>query len=67
MNDFKRAQLKIKTIVNEAILERVRSGYRENLGYDQQSKLEEYLNGLDLTYPEHAALIREFYKACDQI
>jgi len=67
MTNFKRAQRKIRAIVNEAIHERDTKGYRENLGYDQQNRLEEYLNGLDLTYPEHAALIREFYKACDQI
>ena len=67
MTNLSYARNKIKAIANKAIHERDTKGYRENLGYDQQPHFEDYLNRLDLTYPEHAQLIQEFYVACEAI
>ena len=62
-----RARRRIQSIINTATHERDTTGYRENLGYDQQNKLQEYLNTLDLTYPEFCLFMGEFYRACDAI
>ena len=67
MTDYQKGQRKIRSLIKRAIRERDTDGYRENLGYDQQNELANYLNGLGLTYPEHARLIQEFCIRCDKI
>lgn len=67
MKDAQRARRKIKAIIREAERERDTKGYRENLGYDQWSKLQDYFSTLGLTYSERTMLLQEFYRACDAI
>ena len=42
-------------------------GYKENLGYDQQSKFERYMWKFDLTYQEECELKTYFYNKMDRI
>lgn len=67
MTHYQRAQRKLASIIKKAARERDAKGYRENLGYDQGNKFQDYLNQLDLTYSQHAALTREFDTACDKL
>lgn len=67
MRDTQRARCKIRALIRRAKRERDAGGYRENLGYDQRRKLQDYLNALDLTYSKRAALMGEFDRACDAI
>lgn len=66
-SDYKKGIKKIKSIVKTAIAYRNRRGYKENLGYDQQPKLESYLFSLHLTYAEKCDLITLFYSECRKI
>lgn len=67
LSDFQKAERKIKQLIDRAKRERDRKGYRENLGYDSQRKLEEFLQTLNLSYSDEARLIELFYKECDKI
>lgn len=67
INDKTKALRKINTLINRAKRERDKKGYRENLGYDSQGKLEDYLETLDLSYSEKANLSRSFLDKCNQI
>jgi len=58
---------KINTLINKAKRERDSKGYRENLGYDSQRELEDYMSGLNLSYQEEAELIKIFYQHYDEI
>lgn len=42
-------------------------GYKENLGYDQQPKLEDFINKLDMPYSEAAKVIEYFYVKIDSL
>lgn len=67
MTHWLKAIGKIDSLVNKAKKERDHKGYRENLGYDQQNKFEDYLSTLDLTYQQRAKLIGHFYAKCGEI
>lgn len=58
---------KINTLINKAKRERDSKGYRENLGYDSQRELEDYMSGLNLSYQEETELMKTFYQHCDEI
>jgi len=65
--NYAKALKKINTLINKAIDERDRKGYRENLGYDSHFKLEDYMSKLDLPWQERTELKKIFYKQCDEI
>jgi len=65
--DYTKALKKINALINKAKRERDSKGYRENLGYDSQGELEDYMDGLNLSYQEKAELIKIFYQHCDEI
>ena len=65
--NYTKALKKINTLINKAKRERDSKGYRENLGYDSQRELEDYMSGLNLSYQEEAELIKIFYQHCDEI
>jgi len=65
--NYTKALKKINTLINKAKRERDSKGYRENLGYDSQGKLEDYMSRLDLSYQEEAELMKTFYLRCDEI
>ena len=67
IKDKTKALRKIDRFINKAKKERDKKGYRENLGYDSQRELEDYLNILDLSYGEKARLITLFYRRCEEI
>jgi len=58
---------KIDRLINKAKRERDKKGYRENLGYDSQRELEDYLSTLNLSYGEKTRLIALFYDRCEGI
>lgn len=63
-----KAYRKVKTLVRRAIKERDSKGYRENLGYDSQPELEDYLSGRKhLTYLDKCNITEAFFKACNEI
>jgi len=65
--DFNKGMKRAKQIIAKAEQERDRKGYRENLGYDQERKLRDYLSGLDLTYSEQCRILDWFNSACRSI
>ena len=65
--DYIKALKKIDRLINRAKKERDSKGYRENLGYDSQGELENFMNTLKLSYGEKAQLIKLFYEYCDEI
>jgi len=67
LSDFQKAENKIKQLVDRAKRERDRKGYRENLGYDSQGKLEDFFRTLNLSYSDEARLIELFYSECEKI
>ena len=67
MTDFEKGISKARSLVRSAELRRDRSGYHENLGYEDQHILENYLDSLKLTYQEHCQIITDFYKGCGAI
>ena len=64
---YTKALKKINALINKAKRERDSKGYRENLGYDSQGELEDYMSKLNLSYQEEAELIKTFYRHCDEI
>ena len=65
---YNKAMRKVDSLVTKAIEERLQKGYRENLGYDSQNELENYINFLDsLTYSDKTEIVQAFYSACDKI
>ena len=64
---YTKALKKINALINKAKRERDSKGYRENLGYDNQGELEDYMSKLNLSYQEEAELIKIFYRHCDEI
>ncbi len=67
MTDYDKALKKVYALVTAAKIERAKKGYRENLGYDQQRKLEGYLSKLNLTYTQRSTVIQAFYTDCRTI
>lgn len=67
LSDIQKAHRKIEQLIDRAKQERDRKGYRENLGYDSQRKLEDFLETLNLSYPDKARLIELFWKKCNRI
>jgi hypothetical protein len=65
--DFIAALKYARKLVEKARKERDTKGYRENLGYDQDNKLRNRINKMNLSYGEQAAIMTEFYKLCDNI
>lgn len=65
--DLIEARKKIDQLISRAKKERDKQGYRENLGYENQRILEEFLETLNLSYLEKADLIQLFYRKCDEI
>ncbi len=65
--DYRTVLRKINTLINKAKGEKNNKGYRENLGYDSQLELENYMSTLDLSYQEKAKLIKMFYEYCDEL
>ena len=64
MTAYQKGLRKIDAIIATAERSIAKRGQRENYPYDQQDKLEHYLNGLDLTYAEKCLLRSEFYHRC---
>lgn len=64
---LKKAKRFIDSTIRKAKQERDRKGYRENLGYDQYNRVDDYLKSLDLSYSEQAALLQTFNRQCDDI
>jgi len=67
LSDFQKAEKKIKQLIDRAKRERDRKGYRENLGYDSQGKLEDFFGILNFSYADEARLFELFYAECDKI
>jgi len=65
--DYARVLKKINTLINKAKGEKNNKGYRENLGYDSQLELENYMSTLNLSNQEKAQLIKAFYEYCDEL
>ncbi len=65
---MKQGMAKVKGLIASALREQNHKGYRENLGYDSENKLHNFLEFCDdLTYADKAGLYTEFYKLCDTI
>lgn len=55
-------------LVRTAKRERDRRSYRENLGYDQEGKLTDFISTLpDLTYQDQGTILAAFYAECATI
>lgn len=67
MNDYQKGLRKANSLVDKAKKYRDTRGYRENLGFDQQTKLEVYLSDLNLTYQERCAIKEHFFAECRKI
>jgi hypothetical protein len=50
-----------------AINYRDKHGYRENLGYDQQNNLEDFMYELDIHISDAGEVINYFYLKMDQV
>lgn len=66
-DDCRKAVHKAESLVNKAVAYKETHGYRENLGYDFDKELEEYMDTLSLTYTQRASILQHFYKLCDEI
>lgn len=65
---YNQAIKKCNALTNKAKQERDTLGYRENLGYDSENKLYDFVEGLDaLTYQDKTQIYKNFYKICDNI
>lgn len=68
MTDYEKAIKKADTLIAKAKAYRDKHGYRENLGYDDVYKLEQYIDAhLKLTYPQECEVKNYFYKECEKI
>lgn len=67
MKDIAKGRKKAEQLYKKACKERDKKGYRENLGYDQIFKLNDYLEKFDLTYSEECQITDYFFKLCDSI
>ena len=56
-----------KELIKLAKKERDTKGYRENLGYDSDHKLEDFLNKFNFTYQQRFAIMKQFYMDCRSI
>jgi len=67
MDKKKKARQFVDKIYQAAVNYKNKHGYRENLGYDQQNNLEEFMNEIDLPYGDAAEIIDYFYMKMEQI
>ena len=67
MSDYAIGKRRIDNTIRKAKRYRDKHGYRENLGYDTQPEIEDHLSRLDITYSEHAQLIKYFFTQCDSV
>ena len=66
---FEKAKKYAMKLIQKAIKERDAKGYRENLGYDSDRKLREYIcaQNLGTTYGDEHRLFDFFDQQCDKI
>ena len=54
-------------LIQKAKQEKDKKGYRENLGYEFDIKLKDFLSDLSLPYRQEVKVMQYFYKQCDSI
>jgi len=67
MRKYKRAIKYADKLIQEAEKERDEKDYRENLGYELDIQLKDFLAALNLPYSQEAQVLQYFYRRCDQI
>lgn len=67
MTNYQLGQKRIRQLIDKACRIRDTKGYHENLGYEYDRSLKDYLSTLGLHYTEECNLLKEFYSACDKI
>jgi len=65
--DYKKGIKYADKLIRKAIKERDKKGYRENLGYDSENELKNYLETLNLNYFEECKILDYFERKCDRI
>ncbi len=65
--DVKKAMKFADQLIKKAEQERDKKGYRENLGYDSERKLKDFISKLDLTYSDKSKVLDYFIGKCDKI
>ena len=65
--DLAKARRKAQSLVEAAAHYRDNHGYRENLGFDSQRELEDYMSTLDLSYSEATDVLKEFWADCSAL
>lgn len=66
-NEYKKALRFMHKLISKAEMERDTKGYRENLGYDSENKLDDFMGKLDLDYQQSCEIRTRFYVCCDAI
>ena len=67
-NNEKNKSIKfVDNLYKKAIKIRDTKGHRENLGYDQQPKLEDFMSKLEMPYSDKADVITYFYSKMDSV
>jgi len=67
MTDADRAWAKVRRLIAKAKRERDKTGYREDLGYDQYPTLVDYLGTLHLSYKFKSQVLQSFDRQCDNL
>lgn len=67
MTDVDKAWDKVKRLIAKAKQERDKTGYRENLGYDQYPILVDYLGTLRIPYKFKSQVLQSFDRLCDNL
>ena len=67
MDRFQRGINKVNILIENAKKERDSKGYRENLGYDSEGKLRDYMETLGLAYQDEYRVVNYFYSECEKI
>lgn len=67
VNKISKGKKIVDRFINKAKAYRDKKGYRENLGYDSQPKVEDAICKLDLTYTEKCKIMDYFESECDKI
>ena len=57
----------MRKLIRKAEMERDTKGYRENLGYDSENKLDNFMVELNLDYQQTCDIRTRFYVCCDAI
>jgi len=66
-DDCRKAIAKAESLVRKAIAYKEKHGYRENLGYESDHVLDDFMETLDLTYNEKCCIRNYFYNLCGKI